>query len=116
MHACADARRCLLLHRRRIYLPRLSGAFCAAIFQSVAVGAVKLCELSEGYIESAQVLRAKLKTLRADLRHAKTPQERAALRSRIAALAEILTQCNELSELTAHYYERGFYRNERYTL
>ncbi len=77
---------------------------------------MKLCELSEGYIESARVLRGKLKELRARLRNAQTAQERAVLRSRIAALAEILTQCNELSELTAHYYERGFYRNERYTL
>lgn len=77
---------------------------------------MKLCELSGGYIESARLLRVALKELRTRLRNAKTPQERVALRSRIAVLAEILTQCNELSELTAHYYERGFYRNERYTL
>ena len=42
--------------------------------------------------------------------------ERAALRHEIALLSGIMTQCRELAELTAHYYERGFYRDEKYTL
>jgi hypothetical protein len=28
----------------------------------------------------------------------------------------MLTQMNELAELTAHYYERGYWRNAKYTL
>lgn len=77
---------------------------------------MKLCELSGNYVAAADLLRKKLRPLRARLRQAETPQERAALRTEIAALAEILTQCNELADLTAHYYERGYYRNEKYTL
>lgn len=32
------------------------------------------------------------------------------------ALSSVLTQMNELAELTAHYYEKGFYRDEKYSL
>ena len=38
------------------------------------------------------------------------------IKRRIAELTPILTEMNELAELTAHYYERGYYRNEKYTL
>ena len=31
-------------------------------------------------------------------------------------LTPMLTQMNELAELTAHYYKRGYYRNAKYTL
>ena len=77
---------------------------------------MRLAELSEGYLLSAELLREKLRLLRACLKTADTAQERAALRHEIAALSPILTQCYELAELTAHYYERSFYRNEKYTL
>ena len=36
------------------------------------------------------------------------------LERRMAALAPMLRQMNELAELTAHYYERGYDRNEGY--
>lgn len=36
------------------------------------------------------------------------------LRRRIAALTVALTQLNELTELLEHYYERGYYRSEKY--
>ena len=78
--------------------------------------AVKLQELSAGYAESAQPLRAELKRLRARLRQEDDAAERCRLRHEIAALAEILTQCLALAELTAHYYERGYYRDKSYTL
>ena len=35
---------------------------------------------------------------------------------RLAVLTAMQTQCYELAALTAHYYERSFYRNEKYTL
>ena len=38
------------------------------------------------------------------------------LQRRIAVLTPMLTQMNELAELTARYYERGYHRNEKYTL
>lgn len=77
---------------------------------------MKLAELSGGYLSTALLLRERLRTLRQRLRAADCPAERAALRHSIAVLSEIQTQCYELAELTAHYYERGFYRNEKYTL
>ena len=38
------------------------------------------------------------------------------IKRRIAELTPLLTQMNELAELTERYYERGYYRNEKYTL
>ena len=77
---------------------------------------MKLHELSAGYEAAAVRLRSKLKHLRARLRACDDAVERASLKWEIALLAEILTQCNELADLTAHYYERGYYRNEKYTI
>ncbi len=75
-----------------------------------------LAELSVCYREAAVPLRARLRQLR-KLRAAETdPEERWRLQRRIAQLTPMLTQANELAELTAHYYERGYYRNEKYTL
>ena len=77
---------------------------------------MRLCELSEGYRLAAVPLRKKLRLLRLELKQADELSERAALRQEIALLSGIMTQCRELEELTAHYYERGFYRDEKYTL
>lgn len=77
---------------------------------------MRLAELSAGYLLSAELMRRKLRLLRVRLKAAQTPEQRAALRHEIAILAPILTQCCELAELTAHYYERSFYRSEKYTL
>ena len=77
---------------------------------------MRLHELSEGYRLAAVPLREKLRLLRLELKQADELSERAALRHEIALLSGIMTQCRELAELTAHYYERGFYRDEKYTL
>ena len=44
------------------------------------------------------------------------PEEIWHLKRRIAELTPMLSQMNDLEELTAHYYDRGYYRNEKYTL
>lgn len=77
---------------------------------------MKLSELSAGYEYSASLLRARLRQLRRELAAAKDPEERWHLKRRIAELSPMLTQMNELAELTARYYERGYRRNEKYTL
>lgn len=77
---------------------------------------MRLAELSEGYLTAAVLLRRQLQKLRIALKAAHSPQERAALRHEISALAQILTQCRELADLTAHYYERSYYRDEKYIL
>ena len=75
-----------------------------------------LKEMSKCYREAAIPLRGRLKQLRQALAIADDPEEVWHLKRRIAELTPLLTQMNELAELTEHYYERGYYRNEKYTL
>lgn len=75
-----------------------------------------LNELSAGYRETARRLRTRLKELRRALKTAADPEQRWHIQREIAELTPVLTQMNELAELTEHYYERGFWRNEKYTL
>ena len=75
-----------------------------------------LAQMSKEYDKSAQLLRDRLRLLRQQLAQAQDPEEIWHLKRRIAELTPMLTQMNELAELTAHYYERGYWRNEKYTL
>ena len=75
-----------------------------------------LKEISRCYREAAVPLRARLKALRRELAQAEDPDTIWHLKRRIAELTPLLTQMNELAELTAHYYDRGYYRSEKYTL
>ena len=78
--------------------------------------AMTLLQLSEQYRYSALLLRKRLRQLRVLLAQAEDPEEIWHIRRRIAELTPMLTQMNELAELTARYYERGYYRNEKYTI
>ncbi|MBQ9148580.1 MAG: hypothetical protein IJX69_03330 [Oscillospiraceae bacterium] len=75
-----------------------------------------LLELSACYEAAAVPLRARLRLLRQKLAVAEDPEDIWHLKRRIAELTPMLTQMNELAELTAHYYDRGYYRSEKYTL
>ena len=75
-----------------------------------------LREMSASYAESAARLSAILRELRAQLRVCTDEAERFRLQQRISLFCEVLTQTRDLTKLTAHYYERGFWRNEKYTL
>ena len=75
-----------------------------------------LREMSEQYRVSAQPLRQRLAQLRRELKEATDPEEVWHLKRRIAELTPMLTEMNELAELTARYYERGYYRDKKYTL
>lgn len=75
-----------------------------------------LAELSKCYEAAAVPIRARLKELRAMLEATDDPEEIFHIKRRINELTPMLTQMNELAELTAHYYDRGYYRNEKYTL
>ena len=75
-----------------------------------------LLEMSKDYEAAAVPLRNRLKALRQQLRQTDDPEEIWHLKRRIAELTPILTQMNELAELTARYYERGYYRNEKYCI
>ena len=75
-----------------------------------------LAELSQSYEDSAQLLRLRLRQLRQRCAETDDPEELWHLKRRIAELTPMLTQMNELAELTSHYYDRGFWSNEKYTL
>lgn len=75
-----------------------------------------LAEISQCYEEAAIPLRQRLKQLREQLSVARDAEEIWHLKRRIGELTPMLTQMNELRDLTLHYYERGYYRNEKYTL
>ena len=78
--------------------------------------AMTLKQISEGYRQAAVPLRARLRQLRQMLAVAEDPEEIWHIKRRIAELTPMLTQMNELAELTEHYYERGYWRSEKYTL
>ena len=80
------------------------------------VSAMTLKEMSGNYREAAQLLRERLHLLRQMQAQATDAEEIWHIQRRIAELTPMLTQMNELAELTEHYYERGYYRNEKYTL
>ena len=74
-----------------------------------------LAELSKGYEESARLLSRRLCQLR-QMRQFADPEELWNIQQRIAVLTPILTELNDLAELTAHYYDRGYWRSEKYTV
>jgi hypothetical protein len=75
-----------------------------------------LMELSRCYEEAAEPLRIRLRELRQALTRTDDPEEIWHIKRRIGELSPMLTQMNELAELTAHYYERGYWRSEKYTV
>lgn len=75
-----------------------------------------LAELSPAYRQAAQLLRDRIRLLRHQLAQETDPEEIWHLKQRINSLKPMLTEMNELADLTEHYYDRGYYRNEKYTL
>lgn len=75
-----------------------------------------LAELSPAYEEAATLLRTRLRLLRRELAQETDPDKIWLLKRRITELTPMLTEMNELAALTAHYYDRGYYRSEKYTL
>ena len=75
-----------------------------------------MTELSRSYEEAAVLLRSRLYLLRRTLERSQDPEEIWHLKRRIMELTPILTEMNDLAELTAHYYDRGYWRSEKYTV
>ena len=75
-----------------------------------------LLEISHDYEAAAALLRKRLKELRQMMKTETDPEKLWYIRRRIVALEPLLTEMNELAELTAHYYEPGYWRNEKYTV
>ncbi|HPE15558.1 MAG TPA: hypothetical protein PK597_01245 [Oscillospiraceae bacterium] len=75
-----------------------------------------LLELSAEYDRQARLLRARIHLLRYETPPPEDERERALLSDRLRMLDAMARQARELAELTAHYYERGYRKNEKYTL
>lgn len=75
-----------------------------------------LRELSPAYREAAQLLRLRISQLRKAVKETEDPEEKWHLRRRILDLKPILTQMEELADLTEHYYDKGYWRDEKYTV
>ena len=75
-----------------------------------------LSDLAAGYREAAEPLRARLRELRGLLQSADDPDEIWHIKRRIAELTPMLSEMNELAELTERYYERGYFRSPKYCL
>ena len=73
-----------------------------------------LREMAADYRASAQTLRLHLQRLRRLYRQTEDKEESWRLKMHIARYTEMLTQMNELAELTERYYERGYHRNAKY--
>lgn len=63
-----------------------------------------------------RLISERMSLLRRQRRETDDPQERFRLERRLLELRPMLTQMNQLAELTAHYYERGYDRDGHYTL
>ena len=75
-----------------------------------------LKELSGAYRDAAALLERRIKVLQRDAARSDDPEEIWRLRRRVAELKPMLQQTRELAELTEHYYDRGFWRDEKYTV
>lgn len=74
-----------------------------------------LYQMSYVYREDALRFRMRITVLREQAKAAEG-EDKLRLKRRILELQQLLRQSRELADLTRHYYERGYYRNERYTL
>ena len=82
------------------------------IVRAMERGDVALEESLKLFQEGTELVRSCSKMLE----EAEDPEEIWHLKRRIYELTPLLTQMNELADLTAHYYERGYWRSEKYTL
>lgn len=75
-----------------------------------------LKDLAPAYQEAAELLSRRIRELRLAAAQSSDPEEIWRLRRRIAELSPMLTQTRELADLTEHYYDKGYWRNEKYTV
>ena len=75
-----------------------------------------LYELSLEYTAGADLLKARIDQLRAQLAQTENEQTRLNLTRRIRTLTTMWRQTREIAQLTAHYYDRGYRRNAHYII
>jgi len=75
-----------------------------------------LFEMSFTYRDSAEAIYRRIADLRAQVRVEADPEASFRLRRRIDELTPLWKEARDLAALTAHYYDRSYHKNERYTL
>ena len=78
--------------------------------------AMTLREMSVEYRAQAQALRGRMQELEKAWKQTKDPAERANLEGRIWTLEVLWRETRDQAVLLERYYERGYHRNEKYTL
>lgn len=73
-----------------------------------------MLEMSVTYRAGAEVLRLRIRELRQARQRQSDPEEIFRLTRRIAELEPLLREARELAAVTAHYYERGYHKDEKY--
>ncbi|MEA4994452.1 MAG: hypothetical protein VB060_11645 [Oscillibacter sp.] len=73
-----------------------------------------MLEMSITYRAGAEVLRLRIRELRQARQRQSDPEEIFRLTRRIAELEPLLREARELAAVTAHYYERGYHKDEKY--
>lgn len=75
-----------------------------------------LVEMSELYRRQSQILDGRIRLLTALEKGLEDEKEQCLMRSRIDMLVKMRREAQELALVTGRYYERGYRRNERYSL
>lgn len=75
-----------------------------------------LSEMSLEYKKSQTAFRTRIRELRAAAKTVTDPRDASALEGRAKDLEPLCREARELAELTARYYERGYHKNEKYSL
>ena len=75
-----------------------------------------LAELGEEYLAASVRLRLGIERLEARLATLERAEERLALEHDLRLLRQMQRETREVGEVVRHYYERGYYRNRKYTL
>ena len=75
-----------------------------------------LSEMSLDYKRDQLAVHSRIKERRAAAKAETDPRRAAAREARARDLEPLRREARELADLTARYYERGYYRNEQYTL
>ena len=75
-----------------------------------------LQEMGAAYRDQAGVLRERIRELEAVRARTEEREERDRLTGRIELLRGIWRETSQLAVLLERYYERGYYRDARYTL
>ncbi len=75
-----------------------------------------LLELSKEYRAQSEALRARISELQLLWAQCQNERLRSALAERIRQLTAMRRETRDVAVLLEHYYDRGYRRNERYTI